>query len=137
MRKDLAIMCTNLYVPRQIDPNPLGTALIFCMGSKVEGLLIPLHLVGSFFDFIPSRMGFNSALDDAVTCLCSIYTRKLSTPYGYQRDVYEGYSKALGSLRGCLEDTGLRMESETLCASILLQMCEVSASFCNFEGIVD
>ncbi|KAE9366811.1 hypothetical protein N431DRAFT_495200 [Stipitochalara longipes BDJ] len=125
MRNDLAVMCTNLYVPRHIDPNPLGTALIFCMGSKVEGLLIPLHLVGSFFDFIPARMGFNNALDDVVSCLCSIYSRKLSTPYGYQRDVYQSYIKALASLRVCLEDPGLRMKSETLCASILLQMCEL------------
>jgi len=28
-----------------------------CIGSKVEGTLILLHLVGSFFDFIPARMG--------------------------------------------------------------------------------
>jgi hypothetical protein len=98
------------------------------MGSKVEGTLIPLHLVGSFFDFIPARMGTNTALDAVVSCLCSIYSRQYSTPHGYQRDIYQSYIKALASLRGCLEDARLRMESETLCASILLQMCEVNLS---------
>jgi hypothetical protein len=96
------------------------------MGSRVEGTLIPLHLVGSFFDFVPARMGINTALDDAVSCLCSIYSRKFSTPYGYRKDIYQSYVRALASLRSCLEDQTLRMESETLCASILLQMCEVS-----------
>jgi hypothetical protein len=129
---DLGTMFANLYVPRHLEPNPLGTALVFCMGSKVEGTLIPLHLVGSFFDFIPARMGFNTALDDVVSCLCSIYSRKFSTPYGYQRGIYQSYIKALASLRGYLEDPVLRMESETLCASILLQMCEVSSTIFTF-----
>ena len=126
LRNDLGVV--NSYVPRSLEPNPLGSSLIFCMGSKVEGELIPLRLVGSFFDFIPSRMGINTALDDVVSCLCCIYSKKLSTPYGYQKDIYQRYVKALASTRRCLEDPGLRMESETLCASILLQMCEVSSS---------
>jgi hypothetical protein len=126
MGDDLGNMFASIYVPLYLEPNPLGSSLVFCMGSKVEGTLIPLRLVGSFFDFIPARMGFNTALDDVVSCLCSIYSRKFSTPYGYQRDIYQGYIRALASLRRCLEDPGLRMESETLCASILLQMCEVS-----------
>jgi hypothetical protein len=122
-------MFTNIYVPRYLEPNPLGSALVFCMGSKVEGTLISLHLVGSFFDFIPARMGFNTALDDAVSCLCSIYSHKYSTPYGYQKHIFQSYVRALSSLRGCLEDPVVRMESETLCASMLLQMCEVSFRF--------
>lgn len=127
MHNDLDAIFAHLSVPRSLEPNPLGSALVFCMGSKVEGTLIPLRLVGSFFDFIPARMGLNTALDDVVSCLCSIYSRKFRTPYGYQRDTYQSYIKALASVRGCLEDPTLRMESETLCASILLQMCEVSS----------
>lgn len=115
----------NINVPRYLEPNPLGFSLVFCMGSKVNGTLIPLHLVGSFFDFVPARMGLNPALDDVVSCLCSIYSRKYSTPYGYQKDIYQSYVRSLASVRTCLQDPLLRMESETLCASILLQMCEV------------
>ena len=111
-----------LEVPRYLESNPLGSSLVYCLESKVNGTLIPLWLVGSFFQFVPARMGRNVALDDAVSCLCGIY----SSPYSFDVGIYQGYAKALSSLRGCLSDDSLRMKSETLCASILLQMCEVS-----------
>ena len=111
-----------LEVPRYLESNPLGSSLVYCLESKVNGTLIPLWLVGSFFQFVPSRMGRSVALDDAVSCLCSIY----SSPYSFHADIYQGYAKALSSLRRCIGDDSLRMTSETLCASILLQMCEVS-----------
>ena len=111
-----------LEVPRYLESNPLGSSLVYCLESKVNGALIPLWLVGSFFQFVPARMGRSVALDDAVSCLCGIY----SSPYSFHASIYKGYAKALSSLRGCLSDDSLRMNSETLCASILLQMCEVS-----------
>ena len=112
----------TLEVPRYLESNPLGSSLVYCLESKVNGTLIPLWLVGSFFQFVPARMGRSVALDDAVSCLCGIY----SSPYSFHAGIYQGYAKALSSLRGCLSDDSLRMNSETLCASILLQMCEVS-----------
>jgi hypothetical protein len=86
----------------------------------VEGFLVV-----SFFDFIPARMAFNKALDDVASCLCSISSEKLSATYEYQRDIYESYIRVLALLRRCIEDPDKKMESETLCASIFLQMCEV------------
>ena len=112
-----------LEVPRYLESNPLGSSLVYCLESKVNGSLIPLWLVGSFFQFVPARMGRSVALDDAVSCLCGIY----SSPYSFHAGIYQGYAKALSSLRRCLSDDSLRMTSETLCASILLQMCEVSS----------
>ena len=109
-------------VPRSLVSNPLGSSLVYCLESKVKGRLIPLWLVGSFFQFVPARIGQNAALDDAVSCLCGIYC----SPRGAQTRIYQSYVTALSSLRRSLSDTSLRMESETLCASILLQMCEVS-----------
>ena len=117
-----------LTVPRCLESNPLGSSLVYCLDSKVKGTLIPLWLVGSFFQFVPARMGRNAALDDAVSCLCGIY----QSPYNFHMGIYQSYVRALSSLRGCLGDTSLRMESETLCASILLQMCEVSVTHATF-----
>lgn len=117
---------TKSEVPRYPEINRLGSALAYCLESKVNGSLVPLRLIGSFFEFIPARLGRNAALDDAVSCLCAIYYGPPSTPYNFHRDIYQSYVRALSSLRLCLGDTSLRMESETLCASILLQMCEVS-----------
>ena len=113
--------CTTSEVPRWLETNRLGSSLVHCLESKVEGTLIPLWLVGSFFQYVPARIGRNAALDAAVLCLCDIYC----SPYNFQVGTYQKYVKAISSLRGCLSDTSLQMESETLCASILLQMCEV------------
>ena len=112
---------TTSEVPRWLETNHLGSSLVYCLESKVEGTLIPLWLVGSFFQYIPARIGRNAALDAALSCLCDIYC----SPYNFQVGTYQKYVKAISSLRGCLSDTSLQMESETLCASILLQMCEV------------
>jgi hypothetical protein len=114
-------------VPRYHETNPLGSALVYCLESKAKGTLIPLRIVGSFFEFIPARLGRNAALDNAVSCLCAIYCGIPLTTYNFEKGIYESYVRALSSLRLCLSDTSLQMESETLCASILLQICEVSA----------
>ena len=119
-------LSTKSVVPRNPDCNILQSALVYCLDSKVGGALIPLRLVGSFFDFIPVRLGHNAALDNAVSCICSLYQGTNSTSYSVDREVGQKYISSLSSLRKCVSDDSLRMESETLCASILLQMCEVS-----------
>jgi len=129
---------THLEVPRHLESNPLGSALVFCLESKVKGHLIPLRLIGSFFDFLPARLGRNAALDAAVSCLCAIYRGEPSPSGNFHQSVYHGYVGALSSLRSCLGDVSLRMESETLCASILLHMCEVSfESFLIIKPLAD
>lgn len=137
MWKDLHFQHGSLYkidkmhvkseVPRYLEANRLGSALVYCLGSKVKGLLIPLRLIGSFFEFIPARLGRNAALDDAVSGICAIYSGTPSTPYHRNKWLYQSYVRALSSLRACLGDTSLQMESETLCASTLLHMFEVSS----------
>ena len=116
---------TESTVPQCLESNHLGSALVYCLDSKVKGALIPLRIVGSFFEFIPARLGRNAALDDAVSCLCAIYCGNPATSYNMNKEVCKSYVKALSSLRACLVDDAVRTESETLCASILLQMCEV------------
>lgn len=113
--------CATSEVPRWLETNHLGSSLVYCLESKVEGTLIPLWLVGSFFQYVPARIGRNAALDAAVSCLCEIYC----SPYSFQVSTYQKYVTAISALRGSLCDTSLQMESETLCASILLPMCEV------------
>ena len=111
-------------VPPCLEDNQLGSALVYCLDSKVKGELIPLKVVGSFFQFIPARLGRNEALDDAVSCLCAIYRGNPATPYSMHKETCKSYIKALSSLRACLKDDGIQTEAETLCASIVLQICE-------------
>ena len=86
---------------------------------------MPLRFLGSYFDFIPARLGHNAALDGAVLSLCAMYSGSLTTSYAAQKAIYGSYARALSSLRHCLNDKSLQMEPETLCASILLQIGEL------------
>jgi len=112
-------------IPRHHEINSLTPAFIFCLDSKVKEPLVPLRMSGSFFDFVPSRIGHNVALDDAAACMSAIYRGTPSISYSADREIYQSYVKALASLRSFLNDSNLRLEAETLCASIMLQMCEV------------
>lgn len=120
-------MFAKSEVPRYLETNSLGKTLVYCLGAKVKGVLMPLWLIGSFFEFLPARLGRNEALDDAVSCICNIYCENPSISYSLHRGMRQSYAKALASLRGQLNDASSRMAPETLCASILLQMCEVSS----------
>ena len=94
--------------------------------------LFPLSSHGDFYKFIPSRLGMNPALDMSISCLCTIYTDTLSTSSPTSKDSIRSYARALSTLRACLETERVRTESETICASIILQLCEVrlQSEFC-------
>ncbi|KAF7858928.1 hypothetical protein EAF04_008969 [Stromatinia cepivora] len=115
----------SLEIPRFPNDNSLAITLVYCLGCKVKGDLIPLWLVGSFFQHIPGRLGYSIALDDAVSCVCSLYCDRSSNEHTKSKVIYRNYIRALSSLQKCLADEDLRFQSETLCASLLLQMCEL------------
>ncbi|PVH88651.1 hypothetical protein DL98DRAFT_580217 [Cadophora sp. DSE1049] len=125
IRNEQLMIWTASSVPRYLNTNPLGSAFVYSLDSNVAGKLFPLRLVGSFFQFIPARLGRSAALDDAIECICSIYSKRLPAPNEISKDIYESYARAIASLRTCLDDPTLQMESETLCASITLQLCEL------------
>lgn len=82
----------------------------------------------SYISFIPSRLGYNIALDEAVDCLTELYTTIL-VPHNLLRACHKSkYIRALSSLRKCLEDKVKVLESETLCATLLLGVYEASSA---------
>ena len=119
----------NSTVPPCLENDQLGSALVYCLDGNVKGKLIPLRIVGSFFQFIPARIGQNAALDDAVSCLCAIYRGHSATPYSMHKEARKSYVRALSSLQTCLNDDAVQMEAETLCASIVLQICEARLTY--------
>lgn len=123
----LVLHHTAPSIPRLLEINPLASAFVHCLDGKVKSPLFSLRTSGSCFDFIPARLGYNLALDDAVSCIATIFRGGPLVSYGADREIYRKYVKALASLRGFLSDTSSRMEAETLCASILLQTCEVGS----------
>ncbi|KEF52117.1 uncharacterized protein A1O9_11743 [Exophiala aquamarina CBS 119918] len=88
--------------------------------------LLPLRSNGNFFAFIPSHIGRNLALDDAISCLSSIYKDTFATSSKPSEITFRRYARSLNSLRVCLEEPLVRLQSETICASLILQCCELT-----------
>jgi hypothetical protein len=118
---------TRSWIPRYLELNRLGSELIFCLETNTGDQLMPLRLLGSYFDCVPCRLGHNVALDDAISCICAIYRSREPPPYTASKRITRSYRKALASVRSHLGNPALRNTSEVLCASILLQFFEVSA----------
>lgn len=80
-----------------------------------------------YLDFLPSRLGYNSALDRAITCVSSAI-RDICLPEGCRSPVktLSNYAKALNVLQRSLSDAVECLSAEVLCAIHLLGIFEVS-----------
>jgi hypothetical protein len=82
--------------------------------------------LGSFFPFIPSRLGHSRALDDAVQCICTAYSALLCSNGSAIGQDRREYYQALRSLRLACQDKDEVLSSNVLCAAVLLSWYEVS-----------
>lgn len=109
----------TVYTPTSL----LSKRLVHHLNERTFPGMHILNL-GSFLNFVPSRLGHSEALDDAVQCICTAY----SSLRCENRAVLEGrreYSKALKSLRKSVQDTDTALSSNVLCAAVLLSWYEV------------
>lgn len=108
------------------------TLLLHILTDSESRKTFPLRSHGEFYQFIPSRLGINPALDDAVSCLCAIYkdTQQQKLPASSSTTL-KLYSKSLNSLQQCVQAVETRLEAETVCASLILQLCELLISSDN------
>lgn len=91
----------------------------------------PLRSHGEFYQFIPNRLGRNTALDDAVSCLCAIYEDTRRQLSASSPGTIRLYSRSLNSLRQCVQVAATRLEPETIGSSLILQLCELMISSDN------
>jgi hypothetical protein len=105
-----------------------ASVLNFILEDPDSQILFPLRSHGAHYNHIPRRLGRNIALDDSINCLCSIYFDRVKQIGVPSKTSMQRYVQSLSSLRACLEEAQLRTESETICATIILQLCEVSYS---------
>jgi hypothetical protein len=87
---------------------------------------LALRNLGSFFDFIPSRLGSCAALDHAVECICNAYSATLRSDGSMVHQDRRQYYRALRSLRQTCQDNRLALTDNVLCAASLLTWYEVS-----------
>ncbi|PMD37555.1 hypothetical protein L207DRAFT_585898 [Hyaloscypha variabilis F] len=93
--------------------------------NKPPGMTI--RNLGSFFPFIPSRLGHSRALDDAVQCICTSYSALLCSNGSAIGQDRREYYQALRSLRLACQDKDEVLSSNVLCAAVLLSWYEILA----------
>ncbi|KAJ6034010.1 uncharacterized protein N7446_007693 [Penicillium canescens] len=103
----------------------ISSVLVYLLENPRSQAIFPLASHGSFYSIIPSRLGHNAALDSAVSCMCNVFIHFMSGQSKATAAIIEEYVKSLQTLRGVLDNPRLRRHAETLCASIILQLCEL------------
>lgn len=115
---------------RQPSPSQhleLARALLDAMNTGSVG-----HRMSAFGPFIrevPQRIGHNAALDAAAACLVNAHYSLVHNKNAGEIANPQLYLRAVQTLQTCLEDPHQGMSPNTLCASVLLGLVEVSALF--------
>ena len=86
---------------------------------------------GDYLFEIPNRLGRSEALDAAADALVAACERFSSSKLNRTSSFLEKYVEAVRTLRVCLDDHMQATSVETLCAVMLLLICQVSRKFLN------
>jgi hypothetical protein len=88
-----------------------------------------MSVFGPFIQEVPARIGHNAALDAAVAVLVNVHSSLVYKKSADEIVSPELYIRAIKTLQSSLEDPQLGMSPNTLCASVLLGLVEVSAAW--------
>lgn len=112
-------------------PSTQQTLFVAAMVDSVRISLtsdIRRNLTWGFGDYlveVPKRLGTNAALDAAAMALMKCYSRFLQTGSRATPVEISSYGHALTMLRTCLEDRAVAQSANTLCAVMMLMICQV------------
>ncbi|KAB5578873.1 hypothetical protein GE09DRAFT_562855 [Coniochaeta sp. 2T2.1] len=123
-----AVSHIGIFWPLTSEAGRHAALFISIIDNDKAQTLLPLKAVGSFLPSIPIRLGRNAALDAVTASLCSIYVDYLTVKSARSRATIQKYISSLRTLQDCIRDPELRSQSETICASIIIQMCELMIS---------
>lgn len=112
-----------LRQPSPSQHHELSRALVTTISAGSIGL--QMSVFGPFIQEVPSRIGYNPALDAAVAVLIDAHTSLLYKKTSDDIVSINLYLRAIKTLQGCLEDSREGMSTNTLCASVLLGLVEV------------
>lgn len=119
---------------RQPSPSQhyqLSRALAATINAGSVGL--QMSVFGHFIQEVPSRIGHSPALDAAVAVLINAHTSLMFKKSSNDVVSINLYLRAIKMLQCCLEDSREGMSTNTLCASVLLGLVEVS---CNSRSLL-
>lgn len=116
--------------PLEIPPTCPGDEITFLTGSFVSAIKRTNDLrynlwwsFGIFLDDVPRRIGTSEALDRAVDALTAAHAN-FCCRQSISVDALSKYSSALRTLRVYLEDPIQASSSNTLCAVMILLLCQ-------------
>ncbi|KAH8671710.1 hypothetical protein BX600DRAFT_252560 [Xylariales sp. PMI_506] len=116
----------NTIIPRllmnSVDRHA-GLFVSIFTDSAAQSILSP-QAVDGLFPFIPPRLGQSAALDIAISSLCGIY-RDLRISTKLSVLTTQTYDRCLSALQMAIADPVLRLSSETICACLVVEVCEV------------
>jgi hypothetical protein len=90
-----------------------------------------MSVFGPFIREVPARLGHNAALDAAVAVLVNAHNSLVQRKTALEIVSPQLYLRAIKTLQTCLEDAQQGMSSNTLCASVILSLVEVSSPTLN------
>jgi hypothetical protein len=85
-----------------------------------------MSVFGPLIQEVPSRIGHNAALDAAVAVLVDAHTSLVNKKSSLDIVSPHLYLRAIKTLQLCLEEPQESISANTLCASVLLSLVEVS-----------
>lgn len=117
------------YVPSN-DTTHLRQALVARLNNPYDCRYDPTFRFGPFLFAVPRRLGINPCLDAATEALLARHTevalRQDQTVL--HAPAVRAYNHALSELRRVLDEPGKAASFETLCAILILTMCQVRIS---------
>jgi hypothetical protein len=114
--------------PSPSQHHELARALIAATTTGNVG--VRMSVFGPFIREVPSRLGHYPALDAAAAVLVNAHTSLVHNKTALEIVSPHLYLRAIKTLQSCLEDPLQGMSSNTLCASVLLSLVEVSIHTC-------
>ena len=113
------------WPPSATSGERIGSMLCHILTDPKSQRVFQLQSLSNFFQFVPSRLGHNAALDASISCLCSIFTNLLNESTTISKTTFKHYGRSIRALQSCLRHEDTRSDPNTICASIILQLCEV------------
>lgn len=113
-----------LRQPSPSQHHELARSLIRATTTGISGHR--MSVFGPFIMEVPSRIGSNPALDAAVAVLVNAHTALVHQKKANEIVSPHLYLRAIKQLQLCLDDPQQGMSANTLCASVLLGLVEVS-----------
>lgn len=120
----LVIFPTICRPPGSSSSAHLQSMLGYILSDPHCTVVLSEQVVWTFLRFVPCRIGVNEALDAAVCCLCYAYMDFLSVERVSSKTL-SARGRSLKILQAYITDEAFQKTSETICASVIIQYCEV------------